>query len=267
MREFIERNLPKILSVLACGGVLGTTYLAVTNTAKAEEELKQERVKSLMKSLDDYSELPEIKKQRRDIYLKHHVSTIASAVATCICIVGSNHLSEMHQAALISAYELINESYGQYRSKVIEHHGIEEHRKILNELAVERANPVNIYSRGSFGCPSLSTAELSKDDKLQLFYDGFSKRYFESTLARVMDAEYNLNRNFCLGEAVPLNEWYEFLGLEQTIEGNELGWFLGVEDEYLWLDFDHDLRYLPDGTSYIYVNMELAPSTRWQEEW
>ena len=266
MNRYLEQKLPAILSILACGGVIGTTALAIHNTKKAEDKIRSEETLQILKKLNGNEQI-EGTKYKRDIYLKCHISTILSGIATCACIIGSNSLSQAHEAALISAYGLINESFERYRGKVIEHHGIEEHRKILDEIAAEDAKMVDIYSVGAFGSPSLSASQLSQHDEIQLFYDGFSKRYFKSTLARVLDAEYNLNRNFTLGDVVLLNDWYAFLGLEQSIEGNELGWFLGMEDEYMWLDFDHDQRYLEDGTPYIYINMELVPSTNWQEEW
>lgn len=264
MIHFIKRNLPKILVTISCGGVVGTSILAIKNTQKAEEELNIE--KTVYNSLNGDNSIDDFKSYKRDVYLKHHITTILSAGATCLCIIGSNHLNKRHELALISVCNLLSETYSDYRHKVIEHHGVEEDRQILHEIAVEHAKPVDIYSCGAFAVPSLSTAELSRSDYLQLFYDGFSRRFFKSTLARVVDAEYNLNRNFCLGDVIPLNEWYEFLGLEQTIEGNELGWFLGVEDDYLWLDFSHERRYLDDGTPYIYIDMMLPPSIKWQEE-
>ena len=249
MKKIFEEHLPEILSYLACGGVFGTAFLAIKNTQKAEKK-KAEGVTD-----------------KKDIYLKSYWPTVLSAVATCGCILGSNGLNEAHKVALASACSMVGESYSQYRNKVIERHGIEEHKEILNSIAAENCKPVDIYSYGSFSSAGLSAYDLSKDDKVQLFYDGFSRRYFNSTLARVMDAEYNLNRNFCLGDVVSLNDWYAFLGLEQTIEGNELGWFLGCEDEYFWLDFDHEERHLEDGTPYIYICMGLEPSTKWQEAW
>lgn len=247
MNKTIERYLPSALSVLSCGGVIGTAYLSAENTKKYEKEI----VNSTSK---------------KKTFFKCYWQTILSASATCGCIILSNDISEVARAGLVSACGFISESFAKYREKVIEHHGIEEHKRILNEIAAEECKPVELYSYGALFSPCLNACNLSKDDKVQLFFDGFSRRFFKSTLARVIDAEYNINRNFTLGDVVSLNDWYDFLGLEQTIEGNELAWYMGIEDEVFWLDFDHEERYLDDGTPYVYLTMAYEPNTRWQEE-
>ena len=162
---------------------------------------------------------------------------------------------------------MLNESFGRYRNKVIQRHGIEEHHEILNELAQENRERMDICVYGAFSSPSLNGALISKDDRVYPVHDAYSNRWFKATIAEIMDAQYHVNRNLCLGEVVLMNDYYHFLGLEQTIEGNELGWFLGSEDDYYWIDFDNELKHLADGTEYIDIFIEYPPSTSWQEEW
>ena len=255
---YLKKYAPTVLSFLACGGVVGTGVLAVKNYKKANERITMEKIEQGRKLTE---------KEETRLYIQSQIPTILTATATMACIMGSNGLNAHYQAGLISAYGLINESYKEYRDKVIEFHGPEEHKRIIDSIAAENANPPYINARGAFSAPSLDASELSKEDQMLLFYDEFSKRYFRSTLAAVIQAEYHINRNWCLGEVVTLNEWYEFLGLEQTIEGNELGWFMGAEDEYFWLDFDHEVKHLEDGSFYVSISVEYPPTTDWQELW
>ena len=75
------------------------------------------------------------------------------------------------------------------------------------------------------------------------FYDPFSMRYFERTIDEVLEAEYHLNRNFILRGDASVNEFYRFLGLEETPDGDEYGWSQCVGFDvygYQWIDFRHD---------------------------
>ena len=68
-----------------------------------------------------------------------------------------------------------------------------------------------------------------------------------------MDAEYHLNRNFILRGETNLNEFYEFLGLEPTDAGCELGWDLWSGEMYYgnsWIDFEHHLVTSDNGDYY-----------------
>ena len=269
----IRRYLPIILSLLSCAGVAGTAYAAVQNNKKYEEEIKKEYKKTVFdisgidKSYVKFEDCQIGQKEKLLIFAKCYYPTFIIGVSTMGCILGSNALSHRSQAGLISAYGLLSESFGRYKNKVIEHHGYEEHKKIINELALEDREKMDLYVYGAFSSPSLNGSSISKDDRVYPVHDAYSNRWFEATLSEIIEAEYHLNRNLCLGEVVLMNDYYHFLGLEQTIEGNELGWFLGSEDDYYWIDFSNELMHLADGTEYIEIFFEYPPSTKWQEEW
>ena len=93
-----------------------------------------------------------------------------------------------------------------------------------------------------------------------LFYDSFSKRYFQSTIEQVIQAEYHLNRNFVLGGYVTLNQFYEFLGIAQLKETEELGW--AIEDEFYWIDFNHSKKVV-NNKECIVIDYVLYPSLAW----
>ena len=270
----IRRYLPIILSLLGCAGVAGTAYAAVINTKKYENEIKEKGYKKTEfyavgygKPYVRFDENPIEPKEKMLIFAKCYYPTFILGISTMGCIIGSNALSHRSQAGLISAYGLLSESFGRYKNKVIEHHGYEEHKKIINELALEDREKMDLYVYGAFSSPSLYGTLISKDDRVYPVHDAYSNRWFEATLSEIIEAEYHINRNLCLGEVVLMNDYYHFLGLEQTIEGNELGWFLGSEDEYYWIDFSNELMHLADGTEYIEIFFEYPPSTKWQEEW
>lgn len=267
----LKRYLPTILSFLACGGVVGTAVVAVKNHEKAKNSIKESQTTEVL--IVDMNEpvpyknyKPLTEKEKFIIYAKAHIPTALMGIGTMACIMGSNGINHNIQAGMISAYGLLNESYKDYRNNVIETHGVKEHKRIIDSIAVEKANPPYLSSMGFATNSQLNDADISKTQPKQLCYDEHSRRYFESTLSQVIEAEYHINRDFCLGKVVTANEWYEYLGIEQTIEGNELAWYLGTEEELFWLDFDNTLCVMPDGTEYISISMVEGPSLKWQEE-
>lgn len=100
---------------------------------------------------------------------------------------------------------------------------------------------------------------------LLTFYDPISKRYFKRTMEEVLEAEYHLNRNFILRGYASLNEFYDFLGLDKTPDGEKLGWSQEAGGEfygYEWIDFEHP--YVGNGTKtehdYYLLDMPYPPT-------
>ena len=98
------------------------------------------------------------------------------------------------------------------------------------------------------------------------FYEPVSKRYFKRTMEEVLEAEYHLNRNFILRGYAPLNELYDFLGLEKTPDGEKLGWSQEVGGAfygYEWIDFYHSYvtaEASESGQPYYVLGMPFAPT-------
>ena len=95
----------------------------------------------------------------------------------------------------------------------------------------------------------------------RLFYDSFSKRYFQATISQVLQAEYHINRNMVLGAFVTLNDFYDFLGISHVEGGDVVGWLLS--DSMYWIDFDNSKAMVDDGLNgeipcYV-VDAELGP--------
>ena len=141
-------------------------------------------------------------------------------------------------------------------------YGDKADQKIVEELAIERAD--KIYVSGAY---IGQTCDLSLDEStgnLVLFYDNYSKRYFESTVEQVINAEYHLNRNYILRGYSVLNELYDFLGLEPVDFGNDMGWAPTDEGEY-WIDFNHRRSTLPNGKEFYILEMPFGPRLNYDD--
>ena len=240
---YLKNNSASILSGIGAIGVVATAVMAVKATPKALillDEAKEEKKDELTKF--------ETIRIAGPVY----IPSILMGASTIACILGANVLNKQKQAALTSAYMLLENSYKDYRTKVKELYGEEADKKIREEMAKD-------YYEIEYSEP---------DEEKQLFYEPISQRYFESTVEEVQRAEYQLNRKFILQDYANLNDFYKLLGLKETDEGEILGWstYAGYEKYgYSWVDFTHERIELEDGMECIAIDYPFEPSLDFME--
>lgn len=235
--RFLKRESPTILTCVGAVGVVATAVTTAKATTKASklletaEEAKGEELTTL---------------EKVNIAGPVYIPAVLFGAATIGCIFGANILNKHQQAAMASAYALLDRSYKEYKAKVNDLYGEEANKLISEEIAKDKYEETDIQVTNG----------------KQLFYDDYSKRYFESTMDDVIWAEYELNRSLVMQGAVYLNEWYESLDLEPLEGASELGWSEGVcFDMYWqsWLDFSHATKVMDDGRECTIIYMLCEP--------
>lgn len=245
---FCKRNASTILTYAGGIGVVTTTVMAVKATPKAVallEQAEEEKQEELTKT------------EKVIIAGPVYIPAILTGVATLTCIFGANVMNKRNQAALVSMYTLVDSSYKEYKHKLKELYGEETHNNVVNAIMVEKAEDMRVS--GAYFCSACDlTADKSCGEPI-LFYDEHSGRYFEATIEQVMNAEYHLNRNYILRGYSYLNEFYEFLGLEETDYGSVMGW-APTDDGQYWIEFNHRKAALTDGTEVYIIEMPFEPT-------
>ena len=234
--RFIKCNSPTILSLIAVAGVVGTSISVGKATNKATKKLDRVRDQKGEK-LNDIEIIA--------VVAPIFIPSILIGGSTIVCILGANVLNQRRQAALISAYALADNTFKEYREKLIELHGKEMDEEIRGEIAR------NHYDYHVLG--------IEHPDQKVLWYEPYSDTFFEMYEREVMDAEYHVNRNFILASSITLNSFLEMLGLPGMSEGDNIGWCLC--DGYMWIDFEHELMYKSDGTPYYVIQSIFPPAT------
>lgn len=244
--QALKKHSPTVLTVVGAVGVIATSVLTANATVKAVKLLEEQK----QKPIDSLSRFEKIMP-----FVSLYFPAFTVGVSSIICIFGANVLNKRQQASLTSAYALVSNSFQEYKRKLKELYGEEAHRRIYESLGVEQCDKkiINAESFTEFCCLDF---EDSNEEEL-LFYDTYGKRYFQSTISRVLQAEYHLNRNLVLRGYVPLNEFYEFLGLEATDYGEVVGWNC-FEDIY-WIDFNHDKTILDEGLECYIIDAVFEP--------
>ena len=159
-KKFVKRNASTILTVAGGVGVIATTVMAVKASPKAItllEKAKEEKGEKLTTV------------EKVQVAWKPYIPVVLTGAGTIACIFGANILSKRQQASLISAYTLLDSSFKDYKKKVEELYGEEGVAHIKEELAKDKYKPME-----------------NPDNNKQLFYDEFSKTYFESFIDRTV---------------------------------------------------------------------------------
>lgn len=242
---FFKRNSSTILTCAGAAGVVMTTVMAVKATPKALtllDEAKKEKGEELTKFETVVAAGPA------------YIPTILVGTSTIVCIFSSNVLNKRQQAAITSAYTLLSTSYNEYKDKVKELYGEDKDEEIHNEIAKDK----------------YEEQDVTVPEGEQLFYDQYSGRYFTSTLFKVQQAEYYLNRDLTMRDYAYLNEFYDYLDIEPIEGGWELGWSIGsclAAYWQPWIDFSHSRVTMEDGTECIKITMFEEPFADFENYW
>lgn len=245
--KFNRNHVAIGLTCLGSIGVIATTVLAVKATPKALGLID----KAKKESDDELSKWDVVKTA-----YKPFIPVAVSGVTTIFCIFSAEILNQRQQASIMSAYAFLDQSYKKYRRKLIELYGEEQHNEIVKAIAAEDAEERYIHAFNMFSdCTQFLEEDFSEPI---LFYDEFGHRYFNAPIEQVLQAEYHLNRNYCMNAGVYLNEFYNFLGIDKTEYGDQVGWVM--EDEStMWIDFNHRKITMDDGLECYAIEMVPEP--------
>jgi hypothetical protein len=226
---FLKRNSSTILTCIGAAGVVGTAVLAVKATPKATamlvkaEEEKGEKLTKL-----------EIVKTAGPAY----IPSIAMGASTIACIFGANVLNKRHQAALVSAYGLLENSYREYKKKVQEVFGEDAHTKILERMAEDKPEQ-----------------EEQTDDGKVDFLDFLSLQFFRATWEDVQRAEDKINA-ICQAKGYALlSQLYEEFGIECVDVEYDLGWTSNMG----YIEFDYDTITMQNGSECAVISIANEP--------
>lgn len=244
--KFLSRHSSDLLSLVACVGVAVTAALSFKGAIKAKETM-DEWVE------EKHDELTTVEKVQASA--KHMIPAAVSGAATIGCIIVSHKIDKEHIAVLTASAAAVAKKYDDYRKTNIEVNGKEADDKVMEKLAVQKAEKSNICAESMCAMTSLNSG-ISKEEFL--FHDDVTDQYFTSSLAQVLDAINNLNRNFTMGHPeVDVQMWCDFLGIENKKKDTR-GWVLC--DDYTWIDFDiSDPVEIDGGLEVITITPMMTP--------
>lgn len=234
-RLFMKKNAPTILTSIGGVGVVTTAVMAAKATPKALLVLEQAKV-------EKGEELTVLEKVK--VAGPVYIPTAVMGATTLVCIFGANVLNKKNQAALSSAYAMVNNSYREYKKKVAELYGQEGEEQVVREIARDNYNEDEVRGEG------------------ELFYDEYSGRFFHSTLEAVQQAEYQVNRDLVMQDWATVNDFYRYLKVPGIDGGDVIGWSTPMNEQMYWqtwVDFSHLKMVDDDCLEYYILRMYQEP--------
>lgn len=143
-KEFVIEHSPEILTGIGITGFLSSIGIAIKVTPKAYQKLENKKEELNCEKLP----VTETVKTVAVDYLP----VIFTATASTACVFGGMHKSLRRNAAIMTAYELLENNDKIYKQKVVEAIGEKKEKAIRDATAEESANnnapkdTVNIYS-------------------------------------------------------------------------------------------------------------------------
>ena len=235
MRNKLKKYAPTILTTMGGAGVISTAVMAAKATPKALLLLEQAEA-------DKGEELTKFEKVK--VAGPVYIPSAIMGATTLICIFGANALNQRNQAALTSAYAMVNNSYKEYKKKVKELYGEEGEEQVIKEVAKDKYDGEKPNGKG------------------ELFYDEFSGRFFVSTVEAVQRAEYQLNRDLVMQDWATINDFYGYLNIPGVDGGDIIGWSTSMNGEMYWqswVDFSHLKMVDDDGLEYYILRLYQEP--------
>ena len=236
IERFIRQNKSSILAIAGAVGMVASVGLAIRNTAKYKDIIHSK----------DNKQIDNI--ERLKVAVPLYLPVVLLTGSSLACIIGATVINNKHQRSITAAYIMLENSFKQYKDKVLELYGSDASQKVEVEITNDKFEEKNLQ------------LEILEND---LFYDEYRGEFFESTLDNVREAMYHVNRNFILRGYTTLNDVYDFLNLPHTEQGDVLGWsadYGWCYYGYSWIDYYCDRRESRDGTEYYAIVFPFPPT-------
>ena len=204
----LDRNSPAILTGLGIAGVVSTSVLMIQAGIKTGILMTED----IRDSVEFGGETRTKKDLLKDSW-EFFIPAIGMGVVTVTCILGAQSINSRRQAALISGFTILDNSYREYRDKFVEMVGPKQEQKVRDAIAQDKvtadppSNQVFITGTGETLCK-----------------DSHSGRYFKSDMETLRRAENAINRQCINDMYASVNDFYRLVGLPINGYGEELGW-------------------------------------------
>lgn len=238
---------PQILTTVGVVGVVTSGVLASKATLKLDPIVQDIKLAveiaddlKTSKTADEYSST-DYKRDVTKAYVrgaldigKLYGPAVTMAAASIACLISAQGIMHKRNAALAAAYKTVEQSFSEYRKRVIEEFGVDKDRDIRAGLRDEEV-------KGEDGkVKTVTRVDGTKASAYARFFDEYNKNWEKKAdynLVWLKSVQNHMNDMLRVRGHVFLNEVYDALGFEHTSEGAIVGWVIGGGgDDYI--DFD-----------------------------
>lgn len=242
----LQKHSPEILMVAGITGIVVGTIMACRATRKLDEVMEeQQEEKIYVENLYSEGEIDnkEYQKNLAKVYgmtalkvVKLYAPAVTMEVAAIGCVLGAHGILKKRNVALMAAYKAVEQSFNDYRQRVIEEFGEEKDYDLKHGIQHEK---VKVDEDGKKVTKTLNKADPNSISQYARFFDASSEEYHgipEYDLI-FLKAQQNYANDLLHSRGhVFLNEVYDALGLDRTRAGAVVGWIL-TKDGDNFIDF------------------------------
>lgn len=238
-----QKHSPTLLFGAGMVGVVATTVLACRATLKLEYVLDDaEKMEEKIVAVDavNYSE----KDRQHDLTVlkvktvievaKLYAPAVGIGILSIAALTGSHVIINRRNVALMAAYSALEQSYNEYRKRVVEDAGVEKDQEYrygneTREIAVDTKDGTKIKhirtvpAQGLSGYARMFAPDTTNEWQATPEYNMFFIRCQQNFLNDRLRARGH----------VTLNDAYDALGLDRTNDGMVVGWVKGNGDGYI----------------------------------
>lgn len=204
----ISDEAPTILTGTAVGGVVASLITMRNSALKADKIIKEHQAKQKEKL-----------KLKEKILLtwKTYIPTAISAGLTIAAIISSNVINKKRLSALSILCSSAEAALSQYQNKVEQLIGKNKAQKVKDEIAQDIVDASDITENDD----EESIQEVGQGTTWCL--DKLTGRKFKSSAEHIRRAQNDANMALLGGGQISLNEFYDYLGLDNCSLGDIVG--------------------------------------------
>lgn len=204
----ISDEAPTILTGTAVGGVVASLITMRNSTLKADKIIKEHQAK----------QKEELKfKEKFLLTWKTYIPAAVSAGLTIAAIISSNVISKKRLSALSILCSGAEAALSQYQNKVEQLIGKNKAQKVKDEIAQDIVDASDITENDD----EESIQEVGQGTTWCL--DKLTGRKFKSSAEHIRRAQNDANMALLGGSQISLNEFYDYLGLDNCSLGDIVG--------------------------------------------
>lgn len=208
IRSNSKAHSPIIYTALAAGGTLVTAYLSARASFKAARAIDAYEA-------EGHNEDPTTRfLERTKLVWKFYIPTGISAVSTIGFGIASNRIGAQKIIAAQSALALSNQTYTDYRNRVITELGDNKDQAIRAAIAQQQV----------INHPSPSQELLITGPGNVLCYEQWTGRYFACDMETLRKSVNDVNQKLLAHDYATLTDFYYMIGLAPTSQSSQLGW-------------------------------------------
>lgn len=253
----IKKHSPEIMLVAGIVGVVTSAVMACKATTKVSEimEVTADSVAVIHEGVEngeirgeEYTE-EDGKKDLGIVYaqtglklVKLYAPSVAVGAISIVSIIASHNVMHKRNVALAAAYATIDQSFKDYRSRLVERFGKELDRELKYNIKAQEIEETVVDDNGNETVEKRTVQTVDPNtysDYARIFDDGCIgwEKNPEMNLAFLKNCQAFADRKLKEQGYLFLNDVYEMLGFPKTAAGQVVGWYydesLEIGDNYV----------------------------------